>query len=60
MIAMGLNDNNDQFPLTYGVASCENKEEYSFFIHGLVVALEAREYSSKYTIMSDRHKVIHH
>jgi len=57
--AMGLNGNNGQFPLAYGVAPCENEEEWSFFIHGLAVSLEAREDSSKYTIISDRHKVTH-
>ena len=59
MTAMGLDGNNGQFPLAYGVAPCENEEEWSFFIHGLDVALEAREDSFKHTIISDRHKVTH-
>jgi len=57
MTAMGLDGNNGQFPLAYGVAPCENEEEWSFFIHALAVALGATENSSKYTFMSDRHKV---
>jgi len=28
-----------------------------FFLHSLTTALDAREDSSKYTIMSDKHKV---
>ena len=39
------------------MASCENEEEWSFFIHALTVAIGATENSSKYTSMSDRHKV---
>ena len=58
MIAMRSDDNNGQFHLAYRVASCENEEKWSFFIHGLVVAVEARDGSSKYTIVFDRHKVI--
>ncbi|KAJ8421862.1 hypothetical protein Cgig2_009347 [Carnegiea gigantea] len=56
--AMGLDDNNGQYPLAYGVAPQEEKEELSFFLHGLATALDAREYSSKYTIMSGRHKIL--
>ena len=54
---MGLDGNNGQYPLAYGVAHQEDEEEWSFFLHGLATALDAREDSSKYTIMSDRHKV---
>ena len=57
MTVMTLDGNNGQFPLAYGVAPCENEEEWSFFIHALAVALDATESSSKYTFMSDRHKV---
>ncbi|KAJ8425365.1 hypothetical protein Cgig2_015079 [Carnegiea gigantea] len=56
--AMGLDGNNGQYPLAYGVAPQEDEEEWSFFLHGLVTALHAREDSSKYTIISDRHKGI--
>jgi len=54
MTAMGLDGNNGQFPLTCGVAPCENEEEWSSFIHALAVALGATENSSKYTFISDR------
>ena len=54
---MGLDSNNDQYPLAYEVAPQEDEEEWSFFLHGLATALDVREDSSKYTIMSDRHKV---
>ena len=56
MTVMTLDGNNGQFPLAYGVAPCENEEEWSFFIHALAMALGATENSSKYTFMSDRHK----
>jgi len=55
---MGLDGNNGQLPLAYGMAPCENEEEWSFFIHSLAVALDAIEKNSKYTFMSDRQKVI--
>ena len=35
----------------------ENKEEWNFFLSGLVRALDAIENQSMYTIISDRHKV---
>ena len=57
MTAMGLNENNCQFSLAYGVAPCENEKGWNLFIHALVVALDATENSSHYTFMSDRHKV---
>ncbi|KAJ8445066.1 hypothetical protein Cgig2_022586 [Carnegiea gigantea] len=42
MTTMELDGNNGQFPLAYRLTSCENEEEWSFFIHGVIVALEAR------------------
>jgi len=54
---MALDGNNGQFPLSYGIAPQENEEEWSCFLDGLAMALDAKENSSNYTIMSDRHKV---
>jgi len=56
MTTLGLDGNNNWFSLAYGVAPCENEEEWSFFIHAIVVDLDAIENSSNYTFMSDRHK----
>ena len=58
LTAMGLDGNNGQFPLAYAVVEKESKHEWSFFLSGLVRALDVVEDQSKYTVMSDRHKVI--
>ena len=58
LTAMALDGNNGQFPLAYAVVEKESKHEWSFFLSGLVRALDAVEDQSKYTVMSDRHKVI--
>ncbi|KAJ8442964.1 hypothetical protein Cgig2_019537 [Carnegiea gigantea] len=55
---IGLDGNNGQFPLAYGITPQENEEEWSCFPEGLVRALDARENSSIYTIMSNRHEDI--
>ena len=57
MTAMGLDGTNCQFSLIYGVAPCDNKEEWRFCIHTLVVALDTIENSFQYIFMSNRHKV---
>ena len=54
---MALDGNNGQFSLAYAVVEKENKHEWSFFVSGLIRALDAIEDQSMYTIMSDRHKV---
>lgn len=58
MIAIGMDGNNGQFPLAYGVQPTENEEEWTFFLQGLATALDVREDSSRYTFISDRHKGI--
>ena len=58
LTAMTLDGNNGQFSLAYAVVEKESKHEWSFFLSGLVRALNAVEDQSKYTIISDRHKVI--
>ncbi|VFQ87781.1 unnamed protein product [Cuscuta campestris] len=58
LTAMALDGNNGQFPLAYGVADCEDETEWSFFLHGLAVALGCTSDASPYTIISDRHKAI--
>ena len=55
--AMAVDGSNGQFPLAYAVVEKENKEEWTFFLIGLVRALDAVDNQSMYTIMSDRHKV---
>ncbi|KAJ8440759.1 hypothetical protein Cgig2_005490 [Carnegiea gigantea] len=55
---MALDGNNGQFLLSYGIAPQENEEEWSYFLDGLARALDARENSSNYIIVSDRHKGI--
>jgi len=57
LTAMALEGNNGQFSLAYAVVEKENKYEWSFFLSGLVRALDAIEHQSMYTIMSDRHKI---
>jgi len=57
MTAMGLHGNNGKFPLAYAVVEKENHQEWSFFLNGLVRALDAVENQSRFTILSDRHKV---
>ncbi|VFQ74346.1 unnamed protein product [Cuscuta campestris] len=52
LTAMALDGNNGQFPLAYGVADCEDETEWSFFLHGLAVALGCTADSSRYTIIS--------
>jgi len=54
---MALDGNNGQFPLVYVVVGKENKEEWTFFLFGLVRALDAVDNQYMYTIISDRHKV---
>ncbi|KAJ8435325.1 hypothetical protein Cgig2_022926 [Carnegiea gigantea] len=43
---------------TYGTAPLKNEEEWSYFLEGLAWALDARENSSNYTIMSDTPKAM--
>ncbi|VFQ62669.1 unnamed protein product [Cuscuta campestris] len=58
LTAMALDGSNGQFPLAYGVANCEDETEWSFFPHGLFVALGCTSDASPYTIISDMHKEI--
>jgi len=57
MTAMGLDKNNDQFPLAYIVVEKENDQKWCFFLDWLVRALDAVQNQSRFTILSDRHKV---
>lgn len=57
LTAMALDPNNGQFPLGYAVVEKENYEEWKFFLNGIVRALGAVENQSKFTFISDRHKV---
>ncbi|VFQ62551.1 unnamed protein product [Cuscuta campestris] len=58
LTAMALDGNNGQFPLAYSIADCEDETEWSFFLHGLAVALGCTSDASPYTIISDMHKEI--
>ncbi|KAJ8430866.1 hypothetical protein Cgig2_023544 [Carnegiea gigantea] len=50
--------NPGSFSLAYTVVEKENKEEWTFFLSGLVRALDAVDNQSMYTITCDRHKGI--
>ncbi|VFQ71559.1 unnamed protein product [Cuscuta campestris] len=39
LTTMGLDGNNGQFPLAYGVADTEDETEWGFFLHGLAEGL---------------------
>ncbi|KAJ8420225.1 hypothetical protein Cgig2_021595 [Carnegiea gigantea] len=56
MIAVSLDGNNGQFSLAYAVVEKENHQEWSFFLDGLVRALDVVKNQSRFTILSDRHK----
>ena len=56
LTAMGLDANNGYFPLAYGVVEKENKDNWGYFFKALRVCLQDTDLS-KYTFISDRHKV---
>jgi len=56
LTSMGLDANNDYFPLAYGVVEKKNRDSWGFFFKALRVFLQETNLS-KYTFISDRHKV---
>ncbi|KAJ8429545.1 hypothetical protein Cgig2_008377 [Carnegiea gigantea] len=59
MTAMGLDENNGQFSLAYGIAPQENEEEWSCFVQALARALGARKNIPTYTIIKLYDNIIH-
>ena len=58
LCAIGLDGNDDMFPIVYDVAEAETRESWQWFIQLLLADLCEAEGGLGWTIMSDRQKVM--
>ena len=58
MTTMGLYGNSGQFSLNYGVIDKVIDLDWYFFLNDLMKALDVVDNQSKFTILSNRHKMV--
>jgi hypothetical protein len=56
--AIGVDGNDDMFPIAYAVAEAECRESWQWFIQLLLTDLCGAESGLSWTIMTDRQKVM--